>query len=105
MASGRNVAGQTNQVDASRFERRNNFAVMLLARSALTFDDERFNSSLSSFQKSGGGRLVANHDRDFSVRNRFIAHGVGQRDHIRTTSGDQNGKAGAHVNRRKSDTV
>ena len=76
------VSSEADQVDFTREQRRDKFAVMFFTAAAAPLNDERFDSSLRSFREASGARLIADHNRNLSIRDTASAHRIGECDHV-----------------------
>ena len=87
------VAGKADQIDLSSRKCGDYLAVVFLAPSRATFNDERFNSTFSCALQTSSVAPIADHDCDFSIGNRAQTYSIRQRNHVRTATGDQNSDA------------
>jgi hypothetical protein len=63
---------------------------MLIARSALARDDQRFQSALPCSLDTGSVCFIRDDDRDARVRNASLVDGIGDGEEIGTASGKEN---------------
>src|SRR5437016_5809760 len=97
------VTCQTNQIDATRLQSLNNFAIVIFATSPAPLDDNSFNSARFCFRQTGGVQLIANDDRNLCVWDSAAAHRIRQRDHIRAATGNKDSEA--MVRHKKCSTI
>jgi hypothetical protein len=76
---------------------RDDFAIVLDARPAATFNDQGFNPQLSGFDQPAGFGLVADYDRDLGVWDPAVTGSFCQREHVRSTAGNQNSYASSLI--------
>src|ERR1700682_22842 len=65
-------------------------AIVFFTTAAPALNYARVQTQFMSKPQTGGGGLVAYHDDDFCIWNSTFSDCIGERDHGRTTTGDEN---------------
>src|SRR5437868_2279921 len=84
------VSGETDHFHSVIFQGRDDFAIMLLARLALRWNDESFQPALPGGRNPWRICLVRDDDSDSRVRNAGRVNTIGDRHKIRAAPGEKN---------------
>src|SRR5689334_11042686 len=76
------VSREANKIYLPLAQRRDDLALVFLAITPATLNRNRLDSPLSRQCQSRRGGLVADHDRDLSIRYCPIANGIAEREHV-----------------------
>jgi hypothetical protein len=95
------VAREADQLDAARAQGLGDLALVLLARAPAPLDDRRLYPALARSFEPRRTRLVADDDDDLRARHAPPGHGVGQRDHVRPATRDEDSDSHKEVDSRQ----
>ena len=81
------ISGQANDLDAAFVKGGDYREIMFFTRTTAAFDGASFEPAFAGELQPGHFRVVTDNQRNFSIRQAAVCDCLGQRQHIRTTSG------------------